>query len=92
MLKDNLNITYSIICLLVLANVVGTIMYIGVSGFIVKLTTIHFTLLTPFLFVLISFTAFQSDQKFTDLAALFVIGLIGIFKASRPVFLIGFVL
>jgi len=96
MLKDNLNITYAIVWLLALANVAGTIMCIGVSGFIAKLTTIRFTLLAPFLFMLIAFAAFQSGQNFADLVALFSIGLLGIFLRrfdwSRPAFLIGFVL
>lgn len=96
MLKSNLDITYSIVWLLALANVVGTVLCIAASGGIAKLTTIRFTLLAPFLFMLISFAAFQSGQNFEDLLALFVIGLIGIFLRrfdwSRPAFLIGFVL
>ncbi|MDV7145615.1 tripartite tricarboxylate transporter permease [Tropicimonas sp. TH_r6] len=96
MLKDNLDITYSIVWLLALANVVGTVLCIAASGGIAKLTTIRFTYLAPFLFMLISFAAFQSGQNFEDLLALFVIGLIGIFLRrfdwSRPAFLIGFVL
>ena len=96
MLKDNLDITYSIVWLLALANVVGTVLCIAMSGGIAKLTTIRFTYLAPFLFMLISFAAFQSGQNFEDLLALFAIGLIGIFLRrfdwSRPAFLIGFVL
>lgn len=96
MLRDNLDITYSIVWLLALANVVGTLLCIAASGGIAKLTTIRFTYLAPFLFMLISFAAFQSGQNFEDLLALFVIGLIGVFLRrfdwSRPAFLIGFVL
>ncbi|NND90862.1 MAG: tripartite tricarboxylate transporter permease [Granulosicoccus sp.] len=96
MLKNNLDITYSIVWLLALANVVGTIVCIAASGGIAKLTTIRFTYLAPFLFMLISFAAFQSGQNFEDLLALCGIGLIGIFLRrfdwSRPAFLIGFVL
>ncbi|MFV0333011.1 MAG: tripartite tricarboxylate transporter permease [Tropicimonas sp.] len=96
MLKDNLDITYSIVWLLALANVVGTLICIAASGGIARLTTIRFTYLAPFLFMLISFAAFQSGQNFEDLLALFTIGLIGIFLRrfdwSRPAFLIGFVL
>ncbi len=96
MLKNNLDITYSIVWLLALANVVGTILCITASGGIAKLTTIRFTYLAPFLFMLISFAAFQSGQNFEDLLALFIAGLIGIFLRrfdwSRPAFLIGFVL
>ncbi len=96
MLKNNLDITYSIVWLLALANVLGTVLCIAMSGNIAKLTTIRFTYLAPFLFMLISFAAFQSGQNFEDLLALCVIGLIGIFLRrfdwSRPAFLIGFVL
>ena len=91
-----LDITYSIVWLLALANVIGTILCIAASGGIARLTTIRFTLLAPFLFMLISFAAFQSGQSLGDLVALFAIGLIGIFLRrfdwSRPAFLIGFVL
>jgi TctA family transporter len=96
MLQNNLDITYSIVWLLALANVVGTLICIAASGGIAKLTTIRFVLLAPFLFMIISFAAFQSGQDLMDLVALFGIGLLGIlmrrFDWSRPAFLIGFVL
>lgn len=96
MLRDNLDITYSIVWLLALANVLGTVLCIAASGWIAKLTTIRFTYLAPFLFMMIAFAAFQSGQSFEDLLALFAIGLIGVFLRrfdwSRPAFLIGFVL
>lgn len=91
-----LDITYSIVWLLALANVVGTVLCIALSGQIARLTTIPFTLLAPFLFMLITFAAFQSGQSLGDLVALFALGLVGIllkrFDWSRPAFLIGFVL
>ncbi|MGJ8547164.1 MAG: tripartite tricarboxylate transporter permease [Sulfitobacter sp.] len=96
MLKNNLDVTYAIVWLLALANVVGTIICIAASGGIAKLTTIRFALLAPFLFMIISFAAFQSGQNLMDLAALLGIGFLGImmrrFDWSRPAFLIGFVL
>lgn len=96
MLKNNLDITYSIVWLLALANVVGTVICIAASGGIAKLTTIRFALLAPFLFMIISFAAFQSGQNLMDLVALLAIGFLGLmmrrFDWSRPAFLIGFVL
>ncbi|MEO0665081.1 MAG: tripartite tricarboxylate transporter permease, partial [Pseudomonadota bacterium] len=96
MLKNNLDITYAIVWLLALANVVGTLICIAASGGIARLTTIPFALLAPFLFMIISFAAFQSGQNLMDLVALFAFGLLGImlrrFDWSRPAFLIGFVL
>ena len=82
--------------MLALANVVGTILCIALSGGISKLTNIRFALLAPFIFMIISFAAFQSGQNLMDLVALFAIGFLGImmrrFDWSRPAFLIGFVL
>ena len=96
MLSRNLDVTYAIVWLLALANVVGTLICIGASGGIARLTTIPFGLLAPFLFMIIAFAAFQSGQDVLDLVALFAIGLLGIlmrrFDWSRPAFLIGFVL
>jgi len=96
MLKNNLDFTYATVWLLALANVVGTLICIAASGGIARLTNIRFALLAPFLFMIISFAAFQSRQSIMDLVALFAIGFLGImmrrFDWSRPAFLIGFVL
>lgn len=96
MLKNNLNYTYSIVWLLALANVFGTILCIALSSYISKITNIRFALVAPFVFMIIAFAAFQSGQNLMDLVALFAIGLLGIlmrrFDWSRPAFLIGFVL
>ena len=96
MLKNNLNYTYSIVWMLALANIFGTVLCIGLSGQIAKITSIRFALIAPFIFMIIAFAAFQSGQNLMDLVALFAIGLLGIlmrrFDWSRPAFLIGFVL
>lgn len=96
LLENHLDFTYSIVWLLALANVVGTVLCIAMSGTIAKLTNIRFALLAPFIFMIISFAAFQSGQNLMDLVALFAIGFLGImfrrFDWSRPAFLIGFVL
>lgn len=96
LLENHLDFTYSIVWLLALANVVGTVICICLSTPISRLTNIRFALLAPFIFMVISFAAFQSGQNLMDLVALFTIGLLGIlmrrFDWSRPAFLIGFVL
>ncbi|GFE65334.1 tripartite tricarboxylate transporter permease [Litoreibacter roseus] len=96
LIQNDLDITYTIVWSLALANVIGAGLCIGLSPAIARLTTIRFTLLAPFLFMMISFAAFQSRQSLGDLVALFAVGLVGIFLRrfdwSRPAFLIGFVL
>lgn len=96
MIRGDLPITYTIVWSLALANVLGAGLCILLSGNIAKLTTIRFPLLVPFLFMMISFAAFQSRQTLWDLGALVAIGLLGVFlrrfEWPRPAFLIGFVL
>lgn len=96
MLTEDLDITYAIVWMLALANVLGTVLCIALSNPIARLTNIRFVLIAPFVFIIVSFAAFQSGQNLLDLAALMGIGLIGIllrrFDWSRPAFLIGFVL
>ncbi|WP_068118730.1 tripartite tricarboxylate transporter permease [Tropicimonas marinistellae] len=96
MIRNDLDVTYTIVWSLALANVVGAGLCILLSGPIARLTTIRFTLLAPFLFMMISFAAFQSRQSLGDLVALVCVGALGIFLRrfdwSRPAFLIGFVL
>ncbi|MEM9797716.1 MAG: tripartite tricarboxylate transporter permease [Pseudomonadota bacterium] len=96
LIQSNLDITYTIVWSLALANVFGAGLCILLSGQIARLTTIRFTLLAPFLFMMIAFAAFQSRQSLGDLVALMAVGLLGIllrrFDWSRPAFLIGFVL
>lgn len=96
MVRNDLDITYTIVWSLALANVFGAGLCILLSPQIARLTTIRFTLLAPFLFMIIAFAAFQSRQSLGDLVALIGIGVIGIllrrFDYSRPAFLIGFVL
>ena len=96
MIQNDLDLTYTIVWSLALANVIGAGLCILLSGGIARLTTIRFTLIAPFLFMLIAFAAFQSRQSLGDLIALIAIGALGImlrrFDWSRPAFLIGFVL
>ncbi|WP_146588670.1 tripartite tricarboxylate transporter permease [Puniceibacterium confluentis] len=96
MVRNNLDVTYTIVWSLALANVFGAGLCIVLSKWIAKLTTIRFTVLAPYLFMIIAFAAFQSRQSALDLAALVGIGALGIFLRrfdySRPAFLIGFVL
>ena len=90
MVRHNLDITYTIVWSLALANVFGAGLCILLSGQIARLTTIRFTLVAPFLFMVIAFAAFQSRQSLGDLAALMAIGMLGIFlrrfEWSRPAF------
>ncbi|MGQ0525640.1 MAG: hypothetical protein ACT4P8_18495, partial [Betaproteobacteria bacterium] len=61
-----------------------------------RLTLIPFMMLAPFMVSIIYFAAFQATQSWGDLAALFGLGVLGMYMKrfgwSRPALLIGFVL
>ncbi len=96
MIDLNLDTTYTIVWSLAVANVMGAGLCLLLSGPIARLTTIPFPILAPFMFMLITFAAFQAKQSLWDLASLVGVGLLGIymkrFDWPRPAFLIGFVL
>ena len=96
MVTKNIDLTYTIIWSLAIANVLGAGLSLFLAGPISKLTQIKFSLLAPFMIMVISFAAFQATKDMLDLWMLLFLGLIGIFMKrfgwSRPAFLIGFVL
>jgi len=96
MVTTDIDLTYTIIWSLAIANVIGAGLALGLAGPISKLTRIKFSLLAPFMIMVISFAAFQATKDMTDLWMLLIFGVLGIFMKrfgwSRPAFLIGFVL
>jgi len=96
MVTTDIDLTYTIIWSLAIANVLGAGFSLFLAGPISKLTQIKFSLLAPFMIMVISFAAFQATKDITDLWMLMLFGLVGIFMKrfgwSRPAFLIGFVL
>jgi TctA family transporter len=96
MVRQQLDITYTIVWSLALATVIGAAICILLSSQIAKITKIRFTIMAPLRFMMIAFAAFESRQSLGDLIALIALGFLGIllrrFDYSRPAFLIGFVL
>lgn len=93
---SNLDITYTIIWSLALANVVGTLTCLFLSPQVAKITTIPYGYVAPFMLMIIFFAALQATRSLEDLILLIVIGAIGTlfkyFDWPRPALLIGFVL
>ncbi|WP_302139248.1 tripartite tricarboxylate transporter permease [Halomonas alkalicola] len=96
MIETNLDLTYTIIWSLALANILGAAFCLGLARPVASLTRVPFVILAPLITVLIMFAAFQATRSPGDLLALGAIGVLGVlFKQagwSRPAFLIGFVL
>lgn len=96
MVTTDIDLTYTIIWSLAIANVLGAGLSLLLAGPISNLTRIKFSLLAPFMIMVISFAAFQATKDMADLWMLLGFGVVGIFMKrfgwSRPAFLIGFVL
>ncbi|OKH86705.1 tripartite tricarboxylate transporter permease [Thalassospira sp. TSL5-1] len=96
MVGRDLDITYTIIWSLAIANVVGAGGALLLSPFVSKLTTIKYGYLAPFMITIICFAAFQATRSLSDMIALLALGVLGVlmkrFGWPRPAFLIGFVL
>lgn len=96
MVSTDLDITYTIVWSLALANVIGAGACLLLSKHVAKLTTIPYALMAPFMIMVICFAAFQATRDLGDLTTLLAIGVLGVlmkrFGWPRPAFLIGFVL
>ena len=96
MVSTNLDVTYTIVWSLAIANVLGTALCILLAPAIAKVTVVRYPLVAPFMILVITFAAFQPNRSLYDLVALVVLGVVGMmlrrFGWPRPAFLIGFVL
>lgn len=96
MIETHLDLTYTIIWSLALANILGAALCLVLARPVAGLTRVPFATLAPLITVLIMFAAFQATRSAGDLLALGAVGVLGVlFKQanwSRPAFLIGFVL
>lgn len=96
MVTTDIDLTYTIIWSLAIANVLGAGLSLLLAGPISQLTRIKFSLIAPFMIMVISFAAYQATKDMMDLWMLLIFGVVGIFMKrfgwSRPAFLIGFVL
>jgi putative tricarboxylic transport membrane protein len=96
MLTENLDLVYTAIWSLALANIFGAGLSLLLAKPITKLTLVPFSLLAPFMVLIITFAAYQASYSWGDLIALLLMGILGWFMKQfgwpRPAALIGFVL
>ena len=96
MVTENVDLIYTAIWSLALANVLGASLSIALSKPITRLTVIPFSYLAPFMVMIITFACYQATRSWRDLIALLLMGVLGwVMKQygwPRPAALIGFVL
>ncbi|MBI1942944.1 MAG: tripartite tricarboxylate transporter permease [Betaproteobacteria bacterium] len=96
LVETQLDLVYTIIWTLAIANIVGAGLCFGVSPFVARLTTLPYTYVAPFMLMIIFFAAYQATTDWGDILALIAIGVLGLYMRRfgwpRPPLIIGFVL
>jgi TctA family transporter len=96
LVETQLDLVYTIIWTLAIANVVGAGLCFGVSPFVARLTTLPYGYVAPFMLMIIFFAAYQATTDWGDILALLAIGVLGLYMRRfgwpRPPLIVGFVL
>lgn len=96
MVTDQLDVVYLMVWSLALANVLGAILCVILTGTIAKVADIRYTIIAPLMIAIVMFGAFQATRNFGDIVAVAAIGAAAFvlkrFGWPRPPLLIGFVL
>lgn len=96
MLTTHLDVTYSMVWSVALANIMGSALCYLFSGYFAKLTTLRYTLILPGVLVIVFIGAFQGKRDWGDLYTLLAFGMLGWtmrrLKWPRPPLVLGFVL
>lgn len=95
-LEENQALLWTIIFVLIFANLVATVLILSFTRFFVKLTKVRASLLVPVILVISLFGAFATNRHVGDIWVVVGIGLLGYamkkYNYSRATFVIGFVL
>jgi TctA family transporter len=96
MLTKNLNVTYSMVWSIAIANLLGSGLCFAFSGQFAKLATLRYTLILPVVLCLVYIGAFEGKRQWGDLYSLLFFGMLGWalkhFKWPRPPLVLGFIL
>ena len=96
MLTKNLDVTYSMVWSVALANIVGGGLCYLFSGQFAKIATLRYTLILPSVLGIIYIGAFEGSRDWGDLYTLLIFGVVGWImkqlKWPRPPLILGFVL
>ena len=96
LVESRLDIVYTIIWTLAIANVVGAGACWLISPGVARLTTLPYVYVAPFMLMIVFFAAYQATSSWGDILTLVAIGVLGLYMRRfgwpRPPLIIGFVL
>jgi len=96
MVTQHLDVTYSMVWSIVIANILGAGLCFALSGQFAKLSVLRYTLVLPPIMAIVYVGAFQGSRNWGDLYVLLIFGLIGWtmkrLEWPRPPLILGLVL
>ncbi len=96
MLTKHLDLTYSMVWSIAIANILGSGLCFAFSGQLAKIATLRYTLFMPGVLSLVYIGAFEATRNWGDLFSLMFFGMLGWamkhFRWPRPPFVLGFIL
>src|SRR5215472_118854 len=96
MLTKHLDVTYSMVWSIAIANILGSGICFLFSGQLAKLATLRYTLIMPVVLSLVYIGAFEGTRQWGDLFSLLCFGVVAWgmkhFKWPRPPLVLGFIL
>ena len=96
MVTDNLDVTYSMVWSIAIANILGAGLCFAFSGQFAKIATLRYTLVIPGIICIMMVGAYQASADWGDLFTLLIFGVVGWtmkhLKWPRPPLILGFVL
>jgi TctA family transporter len=96
MLTKHLDLTYSMVWSIAIANILGSGLCFAFSGQLAKIATLRYTLFMPGVLSLIYIGAFEASRNWGDVFSLLFFGLLGWamkhFRWPRPPLVLGFIL
>jgi hypothetical protein len=96
MLTKHLDLTYSMVWSIAIANILGSGLCFAFSGQLAKIATLRYTLFMPAVLSLVYIGSFEASRNWGDLFSLMFFGMLGWamkhFRWPRPPFVLGFIL
>jgi hypothetical protein len=96
LVETRLDLVYTIIWTLAIANVLGAGACWLLSPGVARLTAVPYAYVAPFMLMIVFFAAYQATNSWGDIVALLAIGVLGLYMRRfgwpRPPLIIGFVL
>jgi TctA family transporter len=96
MLTVNLQITYSMVWSVAIANILGAGICFAFSGQLAKLAQVRFSIILPLVMCVVLIGAYQATRSWGDIVTLVIFSLVGFtmkrLRWARPPLILGFVL